>query len=458
MNDCWGIILQMISDGRTYKSAIFTCHFFYDSLYDVKKIKRFTNNLMTIYRAFSDKKWDHKKLVREKSFLLRYYDCALPNRGKFRLTHPEDITLIMQSVYDESLRYGTHTVLSCSAMTEDIFMKYLHLSWDILVVAAWPKLTPEMMVMIISHKKVSPYIFISSAGMTLSTAKNVYGIDAAYHDFSKNPNVKTIYHEWWSDDWARRFKPRTPDDWVIISNNLNSPWDKKNLRYPADDAIRVGRVHPTIFTWGVLTITDIDLLLLHQHDSIDWTTSSAKISINAIRDHPNLPWSMIGLCLNPNIDITFVESTPFLNWDIERFISYRCFKRIPQKTLERLWRPHFSPMTLAYAHDYKVNDSGLPWRGMSRSINISEIIKNTHINWNWSVVSQRKDLPITFVIEHPDIFESRWQFLSAAQHIDVISAHPDLPWDHETGTIKNPTLTLDFILDHPNVNWDFRRR
>lgn len=181
----------------------------------------------------------------------------------------------------------------------------------------------------------------------------------------------------------------------------------------------------------------------------DWEFLSANpnIPIEYIIDNPNLPWSWLNVCENPNL--TMQTLTNFL---LPRLES--------KETAEKL----VDGQELEGSIDHQ---SGSYWVELSANpgIKIEEIL-NTASNadidtdantggrlkfkWYWGSVVRRRDVTLEMLLQMSPVANTTASTHSTSEKLGTMSK----PWNHYCAS-NNPNLTVEAVLAHPEL-WNFK--
>jgi len=464
--DCIRVIAAYVADGSTYKSFLFSCKAHADALAEVHAtyVAKFTNEFMMIYRHFSKAKWDSKLLVKHKKFQFSHFLGRLPEGIHLAYT-PDEQRIIMRSVYDKSLRYGTTPVLDCEEMSPEIFLQFFHLKWNIRAIIKWDKFTTEMLLELIHWKRVGKKHWTLITTSRALTVEMAYSKDFKRHVswqiFYTNPNI-TVYdfiaaskqpslqENVWRSKWLNSFTPTTYEEWqMIFAGGFFTSWEGTERQSPEHFLRKYGPPENTT-VFDSIVITSADLLLKYKNH-INWYLASQYADLSVVKSHPDLPWWNNALIHNENITYDFILSTPERNWDMRTVLcSHAVVSTMSQSLFEEYSLVTFGKLKsemLECIPNLKLSrQMDIDWHYLSDIAPMTLITDNPDLDWNWMAISKRPELPITFVIEHKNFFRFCWAYLSETQHISVIDAHPELPWKYTDFVIKNPTITLSFIL------------
>ena len=228
-------------------------------------------------------------------------------------------------------------------------------------------------------------------------------------------------------DWAAlSANPRI--SWEEMLANPELPWTTLSAKAPVDFILAHLELQ---VDWALLSANPT---LLERHLLLplpwDWASASkgANISWDFVTAHPEFPWSMDGLSQNPNVTMEVVLQTVQVNWNDPPLTEGRT------------------------QFNHRVN-----WNWVYLTPRLCQDVRNVHQNptlpWDWRTVS--RDTPVTNevlvdLLEYWDI-----PFLSLNKHLtlDAIQALPDIPWCTERLSQRSD-MTLEFVLNHPERAWN----
>ncbi len=128
--------------------------------------------------------------------------------------------------------------------------------------------------------------------------------------------------------------------------------------------------------------------------SIDGVSSNSNILLEDILHYSNeLWWHWDDICSNKNI--TFEQMVKFMN-----------------KTIHWEIRSQDTPVSLENILKYKVPLEYINWKSLSFTEEITNILKNPKIPWDWKVISLRHEIPVEYIFNTPRLLWSRHAFLS----------------------------------------------
>jgi dUTP pyrophosphatase len=148
----------------------------------------------------------------------------------------------------------------------------------------------------------------------------------------------------------------------------------------------------------------------------DWNRLSEKVDLDTIAKNSNFPWNW---CLLTNrFCPKEILRYPGLSWDFSMF-------HVPDITDEYL------PLLEEFQHlipDWK-------WHYIAKGTHWSVFKKALHLPWLWFIgdvrIRTKEFLPEDVCILRDFEILCNWVKLSIYVHVDIIHAHPDLPWSTE---------------------------
>lgn len=159
---------------------------------------------------------------------------------------------------------------------------------------------------------------------------------------------------------------------------------------------------------------------------------SMYVTFDIVLDNPNENWNFPKISSNPNITEQIIEKYPSFSWCRAGIcrnpsISLEFIKDYPKHLT--MYSPNITP---EYIDNFE--DKGalfLQNPSSSSNIPLDYISKNLDLDWNWEIISMRKD--ITF---------------------EMIQSRPNLPWNWNRISI-NPNITIEIVKKHPECSWNF---
>jgi hypothetical protein len=184
----------------------------------------------------------------------------------------------------------------------------------------------------------------------------------------------------------------------------------------------------------------------------DWDAISEhkNMTMDIIKQNFGLPWDTDGMSRNPNLTVNFIKEHPHLNWNYTSImlndgITFTDVINNPDLPFVLKWLPCKNiPVEYIATNPNPEWD----WYHLTKWKSISDIIKNPNITWNYVAVSQKKGIPIDFIIANLEKFKPldlcMYNISKNALFEDIIN-HPELPWCFE-GISSNPNITEEFII------------
>lgn len=175
---------------------------------------------------------------------------------------------------------------------------------------------------------------------------------------------------------------------------------------------------------------------------MDISQFSTYVSMDDVRAHPDLAWSLERLSLNPGITIQDVRTlelpnaTGAWNWyDISRIVSRSDLERYPDEpwvVSGILLNPNIT-ITLLQRMLSMDELEGMMF-DLSSSIDISEVRAHPDLAWDMDALSVNSTLTVQDIhtLDLPNATgDWNWDSISEHASIDEIVAHPDEPWNLE---------------------------
>jgi hypothetical protein len=291
-------------------------------------------------------------------------------------------------------------------------------------------------------------------------------------------------------DWdALSANPRI--SWVEMLAHPELPWTTLSAKAPVDFMLAHLELQ---VDWALLQV-DWALLsanptLLERHLLLplpwDWASASkgANISWAFVADHPEFPWTMDGLSQNPNVTMEVVLQRGPAEWNWVYLTPRLCqdIRNVHEHPeLPWDWR--------TVSRDTPVNNAALvdlleywdiPFLSLNKYLTLEAIQTLPDIPWCTERLSQRSDMTMEYVLNHPERvwnidslsysiqapvsllrsitwYPWDWGKFSFNPHLqlDEVMLHADLPWD-PTVLSKRMSLTVDQVLNTMGlVRWDF---
>lgn len=275
--------------------------------------------------------------------------------------------------------------------------------------------------------------------------------------------------------------------WRIISENRNNitieyVLEKKKvlndefsfiyffLDYDRDISCKIfSKIQNTNMFYNAISTQkwEIIKIFLHNKLCLNWYTisKSKHITWDIVYKNIDLPWNWDALSSNQNITLDIVRNNIDRKWNFSILSSLDIVKRCPEFSkfiIEKLIENGFNIESYFDAYN-------IPW---------DYVIKNKKLNWDWTRLSKRNDIPISFLLQEIELFEwfhisnnpiitldfiknnlhLSWYWYAVSMNYNItwddIINNPNLPWDWN-GVSKNPNITWDIVKNNlHNKNWN----
>lgn len=163
--------------------------------------------------------------------------------------------------------------------------------------------------------------------------------------------------------------------------------------------------------------------IVSQSPNIRWTDVCTR----------DLPWKMIGLCLNPNLLFETVKNNLFMDW------NFTVLSSNPNITMEVI-----------------EDNPGLPWcwEKFASGPNCTyQVLQKYRDRWDYEVLSRNPYLDWRFLKEHPDL---PWNYgeLSRYAPLTLVEELIDKPWSYQLLSM-NEQVTWKFVKKHRKEEWQW---
>ena len=244
-----------------------------------------------------------------------------------------------------------------------------------------------------------------------------------WRNLSENPNItiKDILDNI-DDPWDWGLISKNPNiNMKFVLNNLNNAWDWNELS-----------CHPNITLKDVLdnpNSQDINW-------SMEYLSKNPNITMNDIKNNPDINWSMEYLSKNPNITMKDIKNNPDIDWD---FTILSNNQNITMKDVKDNPDKHW---------DYS-------YLSLNPNISMTDVADSPTKHWDWLNLSSNPNINMNYVLNNPKKPWS-WTLLSSNPSITLqdILDNPKKPWDWEYVS-ENPNITIKFVLNNPDKNWNW---
>jgi len=274
-------------------------------------------------------------------------------------------------------------------------------------------------------------------------------------------------------DWDWDAVSHNPNiTWENVQMNPNKPWNWEYLSRSLDLATLPDLNDPRLDWDNVimnLTLT-WDMIKANMTKPLRWDYLSSHPSITweIVQNNPDLPWDWLWLSANPNITWEIVQANTTMNW------CWSTLSLIQNIEVEEInesdkwcWQWLYTNHHIRWEkYDLnKIDDESLKLIASNSSIGMDFIQSNLNSpnprKWDLRRVSKNPNLTYEFFKNNGgDVADIAvevnrtwdWFWVSARLPLKDIKDHEKFDYN---GASINPTLTLEFILEHPEVNWDW---
>jgi hypothetical protein len=180
-------------------------------------------------------------------------------------------------------------------------------------------------------------------------------------------------------------------------------------------------------------------MIMEHKDIINWdwyfVSMNRNVTLQTIKDHPELPWDLHGLSRNKNIPFRYIEERMTEGFHLENSVN----------------------MTVKDMIKYRdVPTVSINWAFFSRlkCVTMKDIEEHPELQSNWGWISQNPNLTTDTIIKHQD--KLIWYNVSSNEGVtmDFVEKYPDLPWNYETLSM-NINLTIEMILRNLDKKWNW---
>ena len=237
--------------------------------------------------------------------------------------------------------------------------------------------------------------------------------------------------------------------WSIIQKYSSLTWPNKALSRVAPlDYIE----HHPEQTWDFSEISSrqdltIDFIRLYK-DKLNWAELSKVTDIDIILNNTDLPWLFESVSQNKTVTQNHLLENPDLHWEysyLAKHIDLEFIKQNPQCKWGVYGLSKNPTLTIDYILQNRAR--GWDWEAVIRNPNISlhDIIDN-EIQFN--AFPEFHEVYADYMLEHSD-----YTFHSVNIHasLDAIDKHPNRCWKYSI----NKNMTIDYVLEHPEIEWSF---
>lgn len=254
-----------------------------------------------------------------------------------------------------------------------------------------------------------------------------------------------------TDDIVRN-NPDFPWNYRIVWSNPSISFDYALKLYRQHNKSKIGFFHPSITN---------DFILSSPQELLNWRELTAKVDIDFIFDHVELPWHFSELTRNPTLTLNHIKMHPELqtklkltnNVDIINHFIITDFTKVIENKLFISHAYMINPkllltLSLGKLHKIKLNKIAL--------LNKEFFIQNINNSiWDFKIIStQINSENFHIVVDNLDK-NWDWRLISYQVSWNIIKSHPNYPWIPDLVS-ANRSVTLQVIEDNPQYQWSFK--
>lgn len=219
-----------------------------------------------------------------------------------------------------------------------------------------------------------------------------------------------------------------------------------HLREEMKRAILIERIrtYADKIDWSELSCNQAltpDLVLAFKDKPWDWEILAARISVDSIFEHSELPWHNYGF---------FMSMNPTLQWH----------HIVEHPEIQYQWMYVSLNKNMRLEHVLQHPDHPWNWYSLSQNSGIVQsidtVLQHPELPWCWRMISVNDHISLKDVLEHPEC-PWDWHYLTRNASIrwpDDICAHPSKSWDW-TYISRYFDVNIKQVIDHPDIPWDW---
>lgn len=227
------------------------------------------------------------------------------------------------------------------------------------------------------------------------------------------------------------FSPHLTIEFIKENSFLDWDWQRlscivarKDSVITIDDVLRNKHLPWDPFHISNASTITIDHILTHSDFKWDFKSLSRSLTFCDIEQYPELPWDIEMLSSNPTLDLNYVLNNVELGWNYLMIITYNQRLDIILHDFET-WCSK-SALNLSFLNDT------IAGRYCTSNKHVTMNIVKAHPNIQWEYMTLYQKIPLNDIIHYPNLSLNTYYF-------------GFLSW--------NASLTLDFVLSNPFVNW-----
>ena len=173
----------------------------------------------------------------------------------------------------------------------------------------------------------------------------------------------------------------------------------------------------------------------------DEISGNPLVTIITVLQNPQFPWNFNRLSSNPSITLANIMANPQLSW------NWNYVSTSPNVYFDDILNYPNNPWNLLWFCQYNSNRYIIPK---------SQIFAHLELPWDtFSLLSGGYKITVQDVLDHPDL-NWDWANLCASRNFTLTEILEHFPEQADfTHISRNPTITMADILAHPEIQWDF---
>ena len=242
-----------------------------------------------------------------------------------------------------------------------------------------------------------------------------------------------------------------------------STFEKLLLKYPSAP-----------WNWSMVsTNPSVSFEFIIEHPELPWVpkyvSRNSSVKEIHVRDNLTYPWDFDGLCVNPNMSLSFFneyiikpDELMNVNWELischPSITMIDVMSNPSYKWNDRYLSANPNLTSNFITHDGNQRDWFVPFVCANPGITATDIFKNK-INsllekkggWDYMNLSTNPNLPIAYVDSH---LNHVWNFhpISSTASLTDIEKYRRVKWDSH-GLSLNRNLTFDYVKKRSDVGW-----
>ena len=165
-------------------------------------------------------------------------------------------------------------------------------------------------------------------------------------------------------------------------------------------------------------------------------SKSSYITLDIVKENPDIPWNYITMSENPNITINIIRDNPDMKWD-HYWLS---------RNISVTWETVLSNPDIQWYYPALCANPNITWDTIQT--NHDKLMDYEFISGNpnitWDIIQANHDKP--------------WDYYELSTNpnitLNIVQANPDKPWNYKSLGM-NPSITWDIIDRHPDIEWKY---